>query len=102
MRRFLVMIVLAACEKDAPKPPEPQFHASCKPNATLDGLECTVENISRKPGRACVTAREQVPKKQPLVARRVCTGMLEPGGKMMFRPKFELAESLQPMCSPEG
>lgn len=96
---FLVLLV-AACQKD--QPAKPSFRASCKPNGTLDGMECVVENVGKIRGRACVTSREQVPKSRPLIAQRVCTKVLEPGEKHAFSPKFDRVESLQPMCSPDG
>jgi hypothetical protein len=100
MRIAIALLLFTACQKDAP--PEPSFLASCKPNANLDGMECSVENIGKRPGRACVTSREQVPKSRPLIAQRVCTKVLAPGEKHAFIPKFDRTPSLQPMCSPEG
>lgn len=98
-RWIAVLVAAGACQKS----PEPaRFQASCKPNSALDGMECVVENIGTRPGRACVTSREQVPKSRPLVAQRVCTGVLEPGQKHEFRPKFDRYPSLQPVCSPDG
>jgi hypothetical protein len=101
MRTLVLVLFITACQSKQ-EPPKPAFRASCKPNATLDGMECSVENISAKPGRACVTSREQVPKSRPLIAQRVCTKVLAPGEKHAFRPKFDRYESLQPMCSPDG
>jgi hypothetical protein len=49
-----------------------------------------------------VTSREQVPKKRPLIAQRVCTGVLEPGKSHAFTPKFEGLDTLQPLCAPDG
>jgi len=65
-------------------------------------MECSVENISKTPGRACVTSREQVPKSRPVIAQRVCTKVLAPGEKLDFKPKFDRYETLQPVCSPDG
>lgn len=101
MRLALALLLFtAACTKA--KPEGRVFRASCKPNATLDGLECVVENIGKVAGRACVTAREQVPKNRPLIAQRVCTKQLAPGESHAFQPKFDRVASLQPACSPEG
>ena len=100
MRAIMVLVMLAACHKQPAE--KASFRASCKPNSTLDGMECVVENIGKRPGRACVTSREQVPKSRPLIAQRVCTKPLAPGETHAFRPKFDRVESLQPMCSPEG
>ena len=98
MRYLSLLLLLVACQKET----KSDFRASCKPNATLDGLDCVVENVGKKAGRACVTAREQPPKVQPIVAKRVCTKSLAPGEKQSFKPKFDRVESLQPICSPEG
>ncbi len=100
MRRWcLAILLLAACQKDD----TPEFHATCKPDSTLSGMECTVENVGKTTGRACFTAREQPPKAQPLIARRLCTKVLAPGEKQTgMTPKFELVENLQPKCSPDG
>ena len=95
--RYLLLL-LVACQTDA----KPAFRASCKPNANLERLECIVENIGKKAGRACVTAREQPPKARPLIAKRVCTKSLAPGEKAEFTPKFDRIESLGPMCAPDG
>jgi hypothetical protein len=100
MRITIMLLLFAACQKDAP--PVATFRASCKPNANLDGMECTVENIGANPRRACVTSREQVPKSRPLIAQRVCTKVLAPGEKHSFVPKFDNTPSLQPACSPDG
>lgn len=97
---LLLLLLVAACQKQQAE--KPQFRASCKPNATLDGMQCTVENVGKVRGRACVTSREQVPKARPLIAQRVCTKPLEPGEQLSFVPKFDRHESLQPVCSPDG
>jgi hypothetical protein len=96
----LVLLVAAACQKEAAQ--QPEFRASCKPDATFDNMTCTVDNIGKRPGRACVTAREQVPKARPLIAQRVCTKQLAPGESLTFKPKFENVTTLQPVCAPEG
>ena len=100
MRIAIMLVLFAACQKDTA--PAVSFRASCKPNATLDGMACTVENIGTKPARACVTSREQVPKSRPVIAQRVCTKVLAPGEKLDFKPKFDRYETLQPVCSPDG
>ena len=100
MRTALILLLLAGCSKAEPTA---QFRASCKPDANHDNMECTVENIGKKPARACVTSREQVvPKKKTLVARRVCTKVLEPGTNQVLHPKYDGIESLQPLCAPDG
>jgi len=96
----ILLVLAAACQKQQPE--KAKFRASCKPNNTLDGMECTVENVGKKRGRACVTSREQVPKSRPLIAQRICTKPLEPGESHSFKPKFDRVESLQPICSPDG
>ncbi len=97
---ILVLFVLhGGCKKQSATP---EMRASCKPDTNLDSLICTVENVGKHRSRACVTAREQVPKAIPLVAQRVCTKMLEPGEKLTFKPKFDRYESLQPVCAPDG
>ncbi len=96
----LVLFVVAGCQKQQAAPSE--FRASCKPDATFDTMTCTVENIGKRRGRACVTAREQVPKSRPLIAQRVCTKQLEPGQSLTFKPSFENVTTLQPVCAPEG
>ncbi len=98
MRSWCVLLILAACQKEQ----KAEFRASCKPNSSMEGLDCIVENTGKRRGRACVTAREQVPNKTPLIAQRVCTGFLEPGKGHAFKPKFERYESLQPECAPDG
>jgi hypothetical protein len=100
MRTTVLLLFLAACSKAAP--PAAQFRASCKPDANHDNMECTVENIGKKPARACVTSREQVPKKQTLVARRICTAVLEPGKTQLLHPRYDGLESLQALCAPDG
>lgn len=97
---YLLLLVAAACQKQAA--PAPEFRASCKPDNTFDNMTCTVDNIGKRRGRACVTAREQVPKSRPLVAQRVCTKQLEPGESLTFKPKFDNVQTLQPKCAPEG
>jgi hypothetical protein len=101
MRIVIMLLLFAGCQKDVAKPIV-SFRASCKPDANHDRLECSVENIGNRPRRACVTAREQVPKSRPLIAQRVCTKVLAPGEKHEFVPKFDHTPSLQPLCAPEG
>lgn len=100
MRQLLVITLLCACKKDVPEKPE--LRASCKPNPASEALECVVENVGKQPGRACVTARVQPPKAQPLIAKRLCTKALAPGEKVSLSPKFDGHASLQPVCSPDG
>ena len=97
MRPWYLLAVLVACQKQAP-----EMRASCKPDDNLDNMICTVENVGKQRSRACVTAREQVPKAIPLVAQRVCTKPLEPGEKLTFQPKFDRYPTLQPVCAPDG
>lgn len=102
MRGWCILIVmLAACQKQEAE--KPQFQASCKHDATFDNIDCVVENIGKRRGRACVTARVQVPKSRPLIAQRVCTKPLDPGQRLSFRPKFErTTDGLQKICAPDG
>jgi len=104
MRTWIMfaVVMLAACKKTDKPVDKAAFKASCKPNPTHDGMDCTVENISTKPGRACVTSREQVPKSRPLIAQRVCTKVLQPGEKHAFSPSFDRYPTLQPVCAPDG
>ena len=98
--RFLLLVLLVACHEDEPKA---EFRASCKPAASNDAIECVVENVGKRPGRACLTAREQPPKKPPLIAKRLCTKVLAPGEKSAtLAPKFADAPDLQPICAPDG
>ena len=98
MRAFVLLLVLGCQKDDAPK-----FRASCKPNSSLDGLECVVENVGKRAGRACMTAREQPPKSQPVVARRLCTKVLAPGEKTpTLVPTFDGKPNLQKICAPDG
>ena len=101
MRKLLCLLLLVACSKAKPAP-SASFRASCKPDANLEHMLCTVENVGKQAGRACVTSREEVPKSIALVAQRICTKVLAPGEKQELQPKFENMESLQPKCSPEG
>lgn len=100
MRTWCVLVLLVACKKSAP--PAAEMRASCKPDANLDSMICTVENIGKVRSRACVTAREQVPKSQPLIAQRICTRPLEPGETLTILPKFDRHATLQPVCAPDG
>ena len=100
MRTWCLLLLVAACQKQAAQ--QPEFRASCKPDATFDTMTCTVDNIGQRRGRACVTAREQVPKSRPLIAQRVCTKQLEPGESLTFKPHFENVKTLQSVCAPDG
>jgi predicted methyltransferase len=100
MRNVLLLVLLVACKKT--ESPTPAMRASCAPDSNFETMTCTVENVGKVRSRACVTAREQVPKSRPLVAQRVCTKSLEPGEKLTFRPKFELHANLAPVCAPDG
>jgi hypothetical protein len=95
---IVLLVSLGACQRDE----APQLRASCKPHNTNDAVECTLENVGKKAARGCVTARVQIPKAQPLIAKRRCTAPIEPGAKIVFTPKFDGVESLQPKCSPDG
>ena len=68
---------------------EPQFHASCTPDAAMEQLACTVSNKGTKAGRACLTARLQPEKSAPIIARRVCTVVLDPDRSAVVTPLFE-------------
>jgi hypothetical protein len=100
--RIVLLLLLVACQKT---PEKAKFTAACKPDASsYDFVECTVENIGKVKGRACVTSREQVPNSVPLVAQRVCTKELAPGEKVTFRPKYDRLgkQRLQAVCAPQG
>jgi hypothetical protein len=96
----ITILLLAACHKAAPE--KAKFRAICKPDALLENIQCTVENIGKVRGRACVTSREQVPKSRPLVAQRVCTKQLEPGEALSFKPSFYQVKNLHAVCAPDG
>jgi len=76
---------LAACEPAA----APSFAATCEPSATMEQVICRVHNHGKRAGRACFTARVQPESGPPLVAQRMCTGMLEPGRSLEATPSFE-------------
>jgi hypothetical protein len=98
MRYLALLVFVLGCKRDAP-----EFRASCAPNSALDGLQCVVENVGTASGRACMTAREQPPKAQPLVARRLCTNVLGPGEKSPpMVPTFDRKVNLQKLCAPDG
>ena len=96
----LLHVLLVACKKT--EAPAPKMRASCAPDSNFETMTCTVENVGKVKSRACVTAREQVPKARPLVAQRVCTKALEPGEKLTFKPRFELHANIAPVCAPDG
>jgi hypothetical protein len=95
---FILLIV--ACTKE---PAAPSFRASCKPNEALEALVCSVENVGKASGRACLTARldfTKDPKKQQMfVAQRACTAVIEPGKAVTVKPMFD--EDIRKKCTPD-
>ena len=100
--RTMLLLLLVACQKTPAE--KAKFTAVCKPDANLDNVVCTVENVGKIKGRACVTSREQVPKSTPLVAQRVCTKELGPGEKLTFTPKYDRLgkQTVHDVCAPDG
>ncbi len=76
---------LAACGSGA----EPRLAAACGPDVTMEQVTCMIRNNGTAASRACFTARVQPPAGVPLVARRVCTAVLEPGQSAEVMPPFE-------------
>ena len=79
------LAALGACDPAA----EPRFAATCGPDTTMEKVTCRIHNHGKKAGRACVTARVQPETGVALVARRVCTAVLEPGHSAEATPQFE-------------
>jgi hypothetical protein len=76
---------VAACEPAA----EPLMAATCGPSAAMDRLTCTIRNSGKKASRACLRARVQPQEGAPLIGRRVCTKVIEPGQAAEVTPLFE-------------
>ncbi|MBA3818252.1 MAG: hypothetical protein H0X17_05125 [Deltaproteobacteria bacterium] len=68
---------------------DPRFKAACAPDAALEKVVCTVENVGKARGRACLTATQDLPQGRPLIAQRACTGVIEPGGTATLVPRFD-------------
>jgi hypothetical protein len=68
---------------------EAAFIATCAPDTQMEQLTCTVQNRGTKAGRACITARVQPERSAAIIARRMCTGMLEPAQTAVITPMFE-------------
>ncbi|MDQ3368729.1 MAG: hypothetical protein M3680_25145 [Myxococcota bacterium] len=68
---------------------QPRFKAACAPDAALEKVVCTVENVGQARGRACLTATQDLPQGRPLIAQRACTGMIEPGQAATLVPRFD-------------
>lgn len=68
---------------------EAVFAASCAPDPQQEQITCTVQNKGTKAGRACITARVQPERSAPIIARRMCTGMLDPAQTAVITPMFE-------------
>jgi len=74
--------------------PEPLFRATCTPGAGMDRVTCTIRNDGKQASRACFRARAQPEAGEPLIARRVCTKVLEPGQSIDAAVQFELGRHL--------
>ena len=97
-------VVLAGCGEER----EARFAASCAPDPLMEQLACTVQNTGTKAGRACLTARAQPEKGAPIIARRMCTGVLEPAQTAVVTPRFEQlpqarrGKTLASRCAKDG
>jgi hypothetical protein len=87
----LAAAVLAACSPAD----EPRFDAACAPNVAMEEVTCTIRNNGTAAGHACITARVQPPAGPPLIARRLCTALLEPGRSTEVTPEFEQLERVR-------
>jgi hypothetical protein len=85
------LAALAACDPAA----EPRFAATCAPDTAMEQVTCRIHNHGKQAGRACFTARVQPETGTPLVAQRMCTGVLEPGRSVEATPRFEPLDRLQ-------
>jgi hypothetical protein len=87
---------------------EAAFTASCAPDTEMAQLTCTVQNRGTKAGRACITARLQPERSAPIIARRMCTGMLDPAQSAVLTPMFEQlptarrGKTLASRCAKDG
>jgi hypothetical protein len=79
------LAALAACGPDA----EPRLDAACAPDAAMEQVTCKIRNNGTAASRACFTARVQPEAGAPLIARRMCTAVLEPGQATEVKPLFE-------------
>lgn len=86
------LAVVAGCEPAA----EPLMAATCAPSAAMDRLTCTVRNSGKKASRACLRARVQPQEGAPLIGRRVCSKVIEPGQAVEVTPLFEQLGLRQP------
>ncbi len=82
---------LTACGPTA----EPRFDAACAPDVGMEQVRCTIRNNGTKEGHACITARAQPEAGPPLIARRLCTGLLQPGHAIEVTPEFEQLERVR-------
>jgi hypothetical protein len=81
----LVLLCAMACSEAK----APRFKATCKPDDKLEKVVCTIDNVGTARGRACVTSRQDPPEGMPLIARRACTGWIEPGKTATVVPRFD-------------
>ena len=65
-----------------------RFSATCSPAVDHDRVTCTVQNLGNAASRACLTVKLDVPERRPIVARRVCTGVLAPQQTVTVAPPF--------------
>jgi hypothetical protein len=90
-RAIALAAVLAACGPAA----EPRFDAACAPDVAMEQVTCTIRNNGTKAGHACITVRAQPEAGLPLIARRLCTALLEPGHASEVKPQFEQLERVR-------
>lgn len=84
----LAACALAACDA----PAEPLLAAGCVPDVAMEQVTCTIRNNGTAASRACFTARVQPEVGMPIIARRVCTAVLEPGQATEVKPPFAQLE----------
>jgi hypothetical protein len=85
-------LAVAACEAE----PEPLFGATCAPDASMEGVTCTIRNHGKKASRACFRARVQPETGDPIIARRICTKVLGPEQSAEVPAQFEKIGGIEP------
>jgi hypothetical protein len=88
----VLLAAAAACGAD----PEPLLSATCAADGAMEHVICTIRNQGKKASRACFRARLRPPAGDPIIARRVCTKVLEPDGAAEVTVPFEPLGRIQP------